>query len=261
MSRTRSSVIADSTKNLWGRDFALVPDGLSEGDVTAFVEEIISRHKDADERLEHIDSLHRLATDTLREAQELAELHKSEGRKKADDDAQVLITEATERARSIIEFAEKEARELKQEAKTESEREAASAILVAETKARELIVSAQASAQRRLNDAQDQPLATASPRPESLIQGQTQPEPTPTGGQKTQHTFRWNAVTGATRYGLYLCRPPYGKDDFVYVKEDLTETSLILPIDLEPNVIYKWTIRAGNAKGWGKPNPFKEYPA
>ena len=68
-------------------------------------------------------------------------------------------------------------------------------------------------------------------------------------------------MPGATRYGLYLCRPPYGKEDFVYVKEDLSDTSLILPIDLEPGVIYKWTIRAGNAKGWGKPNLFKEYPA
>jgi hypothetical protein len=249
-------------KNLWGRDFALVPDGLSEGDVTAFVEEIISRHKDPEERLEHIDSLHRLATDTLREAQELAELHKSEGRKKADDEAQVVITDATERARTIIEFAETQARELRQEAKTDSEREAASAMLVAEIKAKELIVSAQASAQRRINDAQDfpstQPVA-ASPQSGGLTQGQT--TPTPNSGPKTQHTFRWNAVPGATRYGLYLCSPPYGKEDFVYVKEDLTETSLILPIDLEPSVIYKWTIRAGNAKGWGKPNPFKEYPA
>ena len=56
-----------------GRDFALVPDGLSESDVTAFVEEMMSQQKDADVRLEHIDSLHRLATDTLQEAQGLAE--------------------------------------------------------------------------------------------------------------------------------------------------------------------------------------------
>lgn len=260
MSRTRSSVIADSVKNLWGRDFALVPDGLSEGDVTAFVEEIMSRHKDADERLEHIDSLHRLASDTLREAQELAEVHKTEGRKRADDEAQVVIAEATERAQAIIDFAEKQARELKQEAKTESERETASAMLVAETKAKELIVSAQASAQRRINDAQAGPPGQpegASPPSGGL----TQIPAAPSAGQKTRHTFRWNAVPGANHYGLYLCRPPYGKEDFVYVKEDLTETSLILPIDLEPGVVYKWTIRAGNAKGWGKPNPFKEYPA
>jgi hypothetical protein len=87
MSRTRSSAIAYSVKNLWGRDFALVPDGLSESDVTAFVEEMMSQHKDADERLEHIDSLHRLATDTLQEAQELSESYKSDGRKQSDEEA------------------------------------------------------------------------------------------------------------------------------------------------------------------------------
>lgn len=263
MSRTRSPIISESVRNLWGRDFALVPDGLSEGDVTAFVEEMISRHKEADERLEHLDSLHRLATETVQEAQELAERHKSEGRKQADDEAQTVIAAATERARLIVGTAEKLASDLKQDAKTESERQAASAILVAETKANELIVSAQASAERRLNDAQHraptQPGAV-NPQPSGPAGDQVQAVHGPSSDQKTRHTFRWNAVPGATRYGLYLCRPPYGKEDFVFVKEDLSETSMILPIDLEPNVIYKWTIRAGNAKGWGKPNPFKEYP-
>ena len=263
MSRAGSSTISESVKNLWGRDFALVPDGLSEDDVTAFVEEIMARHKEADERLEHLDSLHRLATDTLQEAQELAERHKSEGRKQADDVAQTVIAAATERARIIVETAEKLARDLKEEAKTDSERQVASAMLVAETKAKELIVSAQASAERRLNDAQGRAATQPGPvYPQAgpQAQGQIQAPPVPIPRQKTQHTFRWAAVPGATRYGLYLCRPPYGKEDFVYVKEDLSETSLVLPIDLEPGVVYKWTIRAGNTQGWGKPNLFKEYP-
>ncbi len=224
---------------------------------------MMSRHKEADERLEHLDSLHRLATETVQEAQELAERHKSEGRKQADDEAQTVIAAATERARLIVQTAEKLATDLKQDAKTVSERQAASAMLVAETKAKELIVSAQASAERRLNDAQDRAPTQPGgvyPQPSGLARGQVQSVPAPSSGQKTRHTFRWNAVPGATRYGLYLCRPPYGKEDFVFVKEDLSETSMILPIYLEPNVIYKWTIRAGNAQGWGKPNPFKEYP-
>ena len=131
MSRTRSPIISESVRNLWGRDFALVPAGLSEGDVTAFVEEMISGHKEADERLEHLDSLHRLSTETLQEAQELAERHKSEGRKQADDEAQTVIAAATERTRLIVQTAEKLASDLKQDAKTESERQIASAILVA----------------------------------------------------------------------------------------------------------------------------------
>ncbi len=225
---------------------------------------MMSRHKEADERLEHLDSLHRLATETLQEAQELAERHKSEGRKQADDEAQSVIAAATERARIIVETAEQLARDLKQEAKTESERQAASAMLVAESKAKELNVRAQASAERRHNNAQDREPTEPHPvypQPTGQAQGPVQVPPGSRLGQKTQHTFRWAAVPGATRYGLYLCRPPYGKEDFDYVNEDLTETSLILPIDLEPNVIYKWAIRAGNSQGWGKPNSFKEYPA
>ena len=238
--------------------------GLSVNDVSDFVEELMARHRQVEQRLEHIDSLHRLASDTLQEAQELAELHKSEGRKQSDEEAQAVIAEATERAHRIVEFAEKQARELRKEAKTEAEREVASAMLVAETKAKELIVSAEASAQRRLNETHDLPEArpmAVSPQSGGMTLGQVQAVPAPSSDQKTRHTFRWNAVPGATRYGLYICRPPYGKEDFVFVKEDLSETSMILPIDLEPNIIYKWTIRAGNSQGWGKPNPFKECPA
>ena len=83
MSRTRSPIISESVRNLWGRDFALVPDGLSEGDVTSFVEEMMSRHKEADERLEHLDSLHRLATETLHRTGALSRRHIAENRVQA----------------------------------------------------------------------------------------------------------------------------------------------------------------------------------
>lgn len=88
-----------------------------------------------------------------------------------------------------MQTAEKLASDLKQDAKTQSERQIASAILVAEAKANELIVSAQASAERRLNDAQ----------PAGPAGGQVQAMPAPSSDQKTRHTFRWNAVPGATR--------------------------------------------------------------
>ena len=255
--------ITENLKELWGRQFAVVPMGLSENDVSDFIGELMARHEQVETRIEQLDSLHQLAEATLQEAQDLAESHKSEERKQSDEEAQTVIAAATERAQLIVKTAEKLAKDLKQEAKTESERQAASAMLVAETKAKELIVRAQDSAERRLNNAQDRVPTEPHPiypQPTGQAQGPVQVPPGSRLGQKTQHTFRWAAVPGATRYGLYVCRPPYGKEDFDYVKEDLTETSLILPIDLEPNVIYKWTIRAGNSQGWGKPNPFKEYP-
>jgi len=101
-----------------------------------------------------------------------------------------------------VQTAEKLASDLKQDAKTESERQVASAILVAEAKANELIVSAQASAERRLNDAQHRaatPPGADDPQPAGPAGGQVQAMPAPSSDQKTRHTFRWNAVPGATR--------------------------------------------------------------
>ena len=43
------------------------------------------------------------------------------------------------------------------------------------------------------------------------------------------------------------------------MQEDITDTSLTLPIDLDTGVTYQWAIRAGNANGWGKPFPFRQY--
>ena len=152
-------------------------------------------------------------------------------------------------------------------------------MMLAEKRASELILGAQASAERRRNDANpqtqvstaqveqsdewahrasnDQPGDAAKyERPQSL-------QPTDGGSPRgtSRPVFRWSQVPGATRYGLYVFGPPYGRDDHVFVREDITETSLTLPISLEEGIAYKWTIRAGNDKGWGKPSPFQQYPS
>jgi len=72
----------------------------------------------------------------------------------------------------------------------------------AEAKANELIVSAQVSAERRLNNAQHRaatPPGADDPQPAGPAGGQVQAMPAPSSDQKTRHTFRWNAVPGATR--------------------------------------------------------------
>ena len=80
----RKPAITEDLKELWGRHFALVPMGLAEDDVSDFVEELMARHRQMVERLEHIDSLHELATRSLQEAQALAEDIKERERKGAD---------------------------------------------------------------------------------------------------------------------------------------------------------------------------------
>lgn len=232
----------------------MVPDGLSEAEVYLFVEELLSRYKEGKERLDHLDSLYELATRTLREA---------------DESVTKIISDAAQRARTILEEAEEQARKIKSEAKTESERQASSTISLAERRAQELILGAQATAERLLHQAdsraRSQIRSATAEAPMKAPAGHRKTAPQQGGvaisGNKTRPTFRWKAVPRATRYGLYVCGPPYGKGDFVFIREDITDTALTLPVDLEKGVKYQWTIRAGNAKGWGKPSPFKVYSA
>ena len=52
-------------KTLWGRDFAVVLRRLAEAEVLAFFEDLMSQYREANQRLEHIDSIHELAKRTL----------------------------------------------------------------------------------------------------------------------------------------------------------------------------------------------------
>ena len=251
----------------------MVPEGLSEEDVSAFVEHLLADQREANNRLEYVDALHALATRTVEEAQKLSQ--------EAGDTNEQIVSAANEQARKIVAAAEERASNMIKEAKTAAGREAASTAMLAEKRARELVLGAQASAERLRGEgnAGTEGLggvagaAAAHPGEDSSIPSQGRQRQfanhsasrfDPISGaappaKKARPTFRWNSVPGATRYGLYVCGPPYGKDDFVFIQEDIAETSLTLPIDLEPGVTYQWTIRAGNTKGWGKPFPFRQY--
>jgi len=65
-------------------------------------------------------------------------------------------------------------------------------------------------------------------------------------------TFQWQAVSGATKYGFYVSKPPYGEANLIYENESVTGTSLTLPSGiLSEGITYRWNMRAGNAAGWG----------
>ena len=241
----------------------MVPDGLAESEVYLFVEELRSKYEEARQRLDHLDALYELATRTLKEA---------------DENVSSIIADATERARIIVEDAEEKAHSVKSEAKTDSERQASSTISLAERRAQEMIAGAQATVERLLREADSRAKSLAQigvvAAGKAAAQGEKPDNPpgkqqsaAGTGAtrkpaqqpesdeNKTRPTFRWNAVPRATRYGLYVCGPPYGKDDFVFVREDIKNTSLTLPVDLEKGVTYQWTIRAGNARAGVSPLP------
>ena len=209
----------------------------------------------------------------MEEAQKLSQ--------EAGDTTEQIVSAANERARKIVAAAEERASNMIKEAKTAAGREAASTAMLADKRAQELVLGAQASAERLRGDGNDRTeglggvAGAPAARPAEDASGpgrwrQPQPANDPAnrfaaiGGAappatKGRPTFRWKSVPGATRYGLYVCGPPYGKDDFVFTREDITDTSLTIPIDLEPGITYQWTIRPGNTKGWGKPFPFRQY--
>jgi len=266
----------------------VVPMGLAEKDVSDFVEELMVRHRDAEERLKHIDSLHELATRTLQDAQALVEDIKERERKEAYEKAQEIISKANEQALAIIEAAEQQGLILRQDArKTERDRLAERTNSLAQVLDGELIVGAQELAERLL--AQANASAESTPESAGLTASQlehwlaatstntgdqapgehssgatddiadrtTQTGPVPTRRGYPRPTFRWKGASGATRYALCVFGPPYGMDDIVFLRGDLNETSFTLPFHLEERVTYRWTVCAGSATGWGKPSPYR----
>ena len=265
----------------------MVPMGLAENDVSDFVEELMARHKEVEERLEHIDSLHELATRTLQDAQELAEEIKEQGRKQTDEYAQSIIPQAKEQARAIIEAAEQQALVLLKDAqKTERDRLELRSGCLGQVNTGDLIVGAQELAERLLTQANtsagtdpgsaemtasqlekwlattaiDPPIngspnrSTGSDENESNGASKTGTLPSKRGFPRP--TFRWKGVSGATRYALCVFGPPYGMDDIVFLRADIIETSFTLPFYLEERVTYRWTVCGGSATGWGKPYPY-----
>ena len=266
----------------------MVSMGLAEKDVSDFVEELMAQHKKAEERLEHIDSLHELATRTLQEAQALAEDIKERERKGADEYAQEIISKANEQAQAILEAAEQQGLVLQDDAKkTEMDRLAIRTNSLAQVKDGELIVGAKELAERLLAqanasaeskpadvgltasrlehwlaltsyDTRDQaPGELSSGATDDLANPTTQSGPVPARRGYPRPTFRWKGASGATRYALCVFGPPYGMDDIVFLRGDLTETTFTLPYHLEERVVYHWTVCAGSATGWGKPFPYR----
>ncbi len=88
---------------LWGREFNIVKDGLSEVQVVAFVNELVNEQDMLIQRQEHLSSLTKLAERTVTEAEKLAEESKRQATDQAKAEASKIIAEAEARAQQIIE--------------------------------------------------------------------------------------------------------------------------------------------------------------
>jgi GH25 family lysozyme M1 (1,4-beta-N-acetylmuramidase) len=80
--------------------------------------------------------------------------------------------------------------------------------------------------------------------------------------------FEWEAVPGATRYGLYISKYTdqfSGYSTLVFDSEtpveiSITGTSFDLPAGfLKPGIKYRWNMRSFNGENWGPPNSDRLY--
>ncbi len=77
-----------------------------------------------------------------------------------------------------------------------------------------------------------------------------EPSPEATIGTLTPG-FRWNAVTGATRYRFWVGEGRNATGDgLVSIVIDYTDPEILSGV-LKPGTVYTWAVRAGNDNGWG----------
>src|SRR4030043_947406 len=85
-------------KEIWGKKFKIVKNGLDEGEVSSFVTSLIEQNKDLTIKLEHVDTLKKLAEKTVIEAERQAKEIKAEIEEKANAKAEAIVAEAEEHA-------------------------------------------------------------------------------------------------------------------------------------------------------------------
>jgi cell division septum initiation protein DivIVA len=136
---------------LWGREFNVVKNGLSEAQVVAFVSDLTKQHDVLRQRQEHLISLTALAERTVSEADKLAEELKVEERKQAEERAANLIAESQASAKADGERLLKEAQAVADKNARDLEN---MALEDGDKAARELKENAEAEAQRMIGEAE-----------------------------------------------------------------------------------------------------------
>jgi cell division septum initiation protein DivIVA len=95
---------------LWGREFNIVKNGLSEAQVVSFVNDLVKQHDELLQRQEHLATLTKLAERTVAEAEGMASETKREAINQAKAEAARIIAEAEAQAQRVAKLAkEKEA--------------------------------------------------------------------------------------------------------------------------------------------------------
>ncbi len=95
--------MSKNVAELWGHEFNIVRNGLSEDQVVSFVNELVSEHDMLIQRQEHLSSLTKLAEKMVTEAEKLAEETRAEATDQAKAEASKIIAEADALAQKATE--------------------------------------------------------------------------------------------------------------------------------------------------------------
>ena len=124
---------------LWQRKFKIVKKGLDQAQVFSFVSNLIDQNKELTSKLEHIDSLKKLAEKTVIEADKHAQRIKIEIEEEANAAAASIIAEAENRSKAEAERLIAEA----EQSKAESERMLTEAEEKAKAEAERIVAEAE----------------------------------------------------------------------------------------------------------------------
>ena len=146
-------------REIWGRKFKIVKNGLDEAEVFSFIGGLIDQNNALASKLEHLDSLTKLAERTVIEANKQAQSTKKEGEEKANASAASIIAEAEEKARKEIDRitseGERKARQSAQEKIAAAEQQAQSMLTAAEEMAESIKANAEKKANKIVSEAKE----------------------------------------------------------------------------------------------------------
>ena len=115
-------------RQLWGRDFDIVKEGLDESQVAMFITELIGERDELLQRQDHLASLTKLAERTVAEADKLAADIGKEIEEESRAKADMILAQAEKEAQELMEqkraeildVANKEAQEVRDRAQQEA---------------------------------------------------------------------------------------------------------------------------------------------
>jgi vacuolar-type H+-ATPase subunit H len=144
-------------KEISGHKFRIVKNGLDESEVFNFISGLLEHNKHLSDKMEHMDSLTKLAERTVIEANKQAESTKKETLEKANSEAGKIIAvsegKAKAEANNIIAAARQEAERKSQETLTAAQQQAQGILKEASGKAEVIKSSAEQQANRITSEA------------------------------------------------------------------------------------------------------------